>query len=62
MPIPKSEIAHEVLQKTELSFQDVSKSAMQAYIICKAEYVRKAKASKLKQAEYIYFLQPKADH
>ena len=35
---------------------------MQAYIKYKAYYDKKAKASKLKQAEYVFILQPKADH
>ena len=35
---------------------------MQAYIIFKAYYDKKANASKLKEADYVYVLQPKADH
>ena len=35
---------------------------MQAYIKYKAYYDRKANASKLKQADYAFILQPKADH
>ena len=35
---------------------------MQAYIKYKAYYDKKANASKLKQSEYVYILQPKADH
>ena len=35
---------------------------MQAYINNKAYYEKKANASKLKDADYIYVLQPKADH
>ena len=42
-------------------FQDVHKNAMQAYIKYKAFYDKIANASKLKQADYIYVLQPKAD-
>ena len=34
---------------------------MQAYIKTKASYDKKTKASKLKQADYVYILQPKAD-
>ena len=41
--------------------QDVRKSAMQAYIKYKAYYDKKANASKLKKADYVYVLQPKAD-
>ena len=42
--------------------QDVRKNAMQAYIKYKAYYDKKAKASKLKEADCVYDLQPKADH
>ena len=35
---------------------------MQAYIKNKAYYDKKAKASKLKEADYVYVLQPKAAH
>ena len=42
--------------------QDVRKISMQAYIKYKAYYDKKANASKLKEAYYVYILQPKADH
>ena len=42
--------------------QDFGKNAMQAYIKSKAYYDKKANASKLKEAVYVYVLQPKADH
>ena len=35
---------------------------MQAYIKYKAYYDKKTNASKLKEADYVYILQPKADH
>ena len=35
---------------------------MQAYIKYKAYYDKKANVSKLKQSDYVYILQPKADH
>ena len=35
---------------------------MQAYVKYKAYYDRKANASKLKKANYVFILQPKADH
>ena len=35
---------------------------MQAYINYKAYYDKKGNASKLKQSDYVYILQPKADH
>ena len=57
---PDSEIAQDLLEETEMIFQDVHKNAMQAYIKYTAYYDRKANASKLKQAGYI--LQLKVDH
>ena len=43
-------------------FQDVRKKAMHAYIRNKAFYGGKVFVSKLKQADYVNVLQPKADH
>ena len=51
-----------MLEQTEIIFQDVRKNAMQAYINYKAYYDRKTNASKLKKADYVFILQPKADH
>ena len=59
---PDSEITQDVLEQTEILFQDIRRNAMQAYIKYKAFYDRKANASKLKQVDYVYILQPKADH
>ena len=61
-PEPDSEIAQDVLEQTETIFQDVRRNAMQAYIKSKAYYDRKANATKLKQSDYVYILQPKTDH
>ena len=61
-PSPDSEIAQDVLVQTETIFQDVRRNAMQAYIKYKAYYDKKANASKLKQSDYVYLLQSKADH
>ena len=61
-PIPTSQIAQEILEQTEMIHQDVRKNIMQAYIKYKAYYDKKANASKLKEADYVYILQPKADH
>ena len=60
--IPTSQIAQEVLEQTEMIHQDVRKNFMQAYIKYKAYYDKKATASQLKEADYVYTLQPKADH
>ena len=59
---PDLEIAQDVLEQTEMIFQDVRKNAMQAYIKYKAYYDKKANATKLKQSDYVYIFQPKADH
>ena len=61
-PIPTSQIAQDLLDQTEMINQDVRKNIMQAYIKYKAYYDKKANASKLKEADYVYILQPKADH
>ena len=60
-PIPTSQIAQEALEQTEMIHQDVRKNIMQAYIKYKAFYDKKANASKLKEAYYVYIL-PKADY
>ena len=57
-----SQIAQEILEQTEMIHQDVRKNIMQAYIKYKAYYDKKANASKLKEGDYVYILQPKADH
>ena len=62
IPAPDSQTAQSVLEQTEMSFQEVRKNAMQAYIKYKAYYDKKTNASKLKQADYVYVLQLKADH
>ena len=59
---PDSEIAQDVLEQTEVIRQDVRRNAMQAYIKYKAYYDKKANASKLKKIDYVFILQPKADH
>ena len=61
-PIPTSQNAQDVLHQTEMIHQDVRKNAMQAYIKYKAYYDKKANASKLKEAVYVYILQTKADN
>ena len=62
IPPPNSQIAQDVLEQRETIFQDVRKNTMQAYIKYKAYYDNKANASKLKKADYVFILQPKADH
>ena len=45
-PIPTSQIAQDIVDRTEVIHQDVRKNAMQAYIKYKAYYDKKANASK----------------
>ena len=61
-PIPFSQIAQEVNEQTEMVHQDIRKNIMQAYNKYKAHYDKKTNASKLKEADYVYILQLKADH
>ena len=56
------QIAQDILEQTEMIHQYVRKNTMQAYIEYKASYDKKANALKLKDADYVYILQPKADH
>ena len=46
-PIPTLQIAQDILEQTEMIYQDVRKNTMQAYIKYKAYYDKKANASKL---------------
>ena len=62
IPPLNPQIAQYVLEQTETIFQDVRKNTMQAYIKYKAYYDKKANASKPKKADYVFILQPKADH
>ena len=61
-PIPTSQIAQDVIDQAEMIEQDVRRKAMQAHIKDKAYYDKNANASKLKEADYVYVLQPKPDH
>ena len=62
MPTPNSKIAEDVHKQTEMIFHHVRKNILKAYIKYKAFYDKKANASKLKEQQYAYILQPKADH
>ena len=60
--IPTSQVARDVLDQTKMIHQVVRRNAMQTYINYKTYYVKKANASKLRKADYVYVSQPKADH
>ena len=62
IPTPNSQTAEDVFKQTEVAFHDIRDSTMQAYIKYKAFYDKKANASKLKEQQYVYLLQPKADN
>ena len=62
IPSPDSEIAQDVLEQTEIFLQGVRRNAMQAHIRYKAQYDKKANASKLQKSDYVYNVQPEADH
>ena len=59
---PTSQIVQDVLEQTEMIHQEVRKNTMQVYIKYKAYYNKKDNASELKEADYVYILQPKVDH
>ena len=59
IPSPDSEIAQNVIEQTEMIFQNVRRNAMQAFIKYKAYYDKKANASKLKQSDYVYYYSQK---
>ena len=61
-PILTSQNAQDVLDQSDMIYQDVRRNAMQAYIKYKAFYDKNANTSKLKETEYVYVIQPKADH
>ena len=61
-PFPTTHIAQDFLDQTEMIHQDVRKNATQAYSKYKAYYDKKANVSILKEADYVYVLQPKTDH
>ena len=60
--IPISKISQDVLEETEMIFQVVRKNVMQAHINYNAYFDKKALASKLRQAEYVYLLLFEVDH
>ena len=61
-PIPTSQIAQDIFDQTQMIYRDVRRNDIQSYIKQKAYYDKKVNASKLQEADYVYALQPKADH
>ena len=60
--IPTSQTAQNVLDETQMIYQDVRRNAMKAYIKAKAYYEKKFNSSKTDEADYVYALQSKVDH
>ena len=59
---PTTDFAEELLRRTKTLYDTTKKNVMQSYIKYKRYYDKKAKASPLKEKDYCFILQPKADH
>ena len=59
---PTTDFAEELLRRTKILYDKTKKSIMQSYIKYKKYYDKKAKVSTLKEKDYCFILQPKADH
>ena len=59
---PTTDFAEELLPRTNILYDKTKNNVMQSYIKYKRYYDKKAKASPLKEKNYCYILQPKADH
>ena len=59
---PKTEFSEEIQNRTKLLIDKTKQNIMQSLIKNKEYYDRKAKAAPLKESDYCFVLQPKADH
>ena len=59
---PTTDFAEELLRRTKILFDKTKKIVTQSYIKYKRYYDKKLKASPLKEKDYCFILQPKADH
>ena len=59
---PTTEFAKEIQNRTKILIDKTKQNIMQSYIKYKEYYDRKAKAAPLKENDYCFVLQPKADH
>ena len=59
---PTTEFAKEIQNRTKTLIDKTKQNNMQSYIKYKEYYDRKAKAAPLKESEYCFVLQPKADN
>ena len=62
IPTPNSQIAEDVLKQTEMFSQDVRRTPCKLISNTKRFMIKKANASKLKEQQNVYVLQPKSDH
>ena len=60
--LPTTEFAEEVQQRTQILIDQTKKNIMQSYLKYKDYYDRKAKTAPLKEKDYCFVLQPKADN
>ena len=61
-PTPNSQIAEDAPKQTEMIFHDVRKTPCKLISNTKRILIKKVIASELKKQQYVYALQPKADH
>ena len=59
---PTADFAEKLLRRTRILYDKTMKNVTQSYIKYKKYYDKKAKASPLKEKDYCFILQPKADH
>ena len=59
---PTMDFAEELLRRTKILYDKTKKNVMYSYIKYRRYYDKKAKASPLKEKDYCFILQPKADH
>ena len=59
---PKSQLAQDVPGQTGMVLQNLRKNAMQAYVIYKDCYNKKAKASEPEERDNVHVIELKADH
>ena len=59
---PTTDFAEELLHRTKILYDKTTKNVMQSYIKYKKYYDKKAKVSPLKEKDYCFIFQPKADH
>ena len=59
---PTTEFAEEIQNRTKIPIDKTKHNTVQSYIKYKEYYDRKAKAAPLRENDYCFVLQPKADH